>query len=445
MDDRRFDDLTRVFASGISRRSLVKWMAGIAGGATVVAARQSDVAAAGLGEACDDISAICTTGLDCVSSICCIETGETCSSGSQCCSQACDPNGNTCCEGLGAACPGSDCCGALTCENGFCCAPEGFNCGGDAACCGVNVCPSGTCVPPGMCLFLGESCGSDEQCCSESCDDVCCIAQGDACIDSNCCGDLECVGGFCGRDCLASNVTNPACGGSSAPDCCDANAIYNPNNCECRVLCENGVSCFTDAHCDGDEFCSGGCCVPCLADGEGVYCATEQACCSHNCDMNNCGCRSIQSDCTDDEQCCSGICSDEEPRVCLPPDGPSCEHKGAKCGEDEDCCGDLQCVHGKCGKHSTCLGEKGACDERHPCCKGYRCVDGHCKRKKRPPKSGGGGTDTVDTLPSTGAGPDERTSGWTGAILAGGAAAAAAWILRKDGGTETDDSASRES
>ncbi|MBX3069219.1 MAG: hypothetical protein KF883_01825 [Thermomicrobiales bacterium] len=805
MDDRRFDDLTRVFASGVSRRSLVKWIGGVLGGGAAVAVHQK-TQAAGLGEDCttnadcdpyllclsdgDGTSSCrnnCQTGVDCSSSgdpscctrccggcdetgscsaacsvdghlcqpggghpywfdccsgtcddtahVClsCLATSHDCTSDAQCCSGTCESGG--CCHILGDTCPGGGCCGDLNCESGQCCAPAGIACGtsddcctglvcdngfcavdepsclaiGDTCaesseccsqvcdpdggsccvledqfcsvnveCCGDLVCSFQTCVPP--CLAIDNTCASADECCSETCEfGVCCLASGEACIDSGCCGSLSCINGFCVeeetcgginesctlasecctedgltcdsgtccvptegdcdvtgdccpshicssgecvpdclegaacaadidccetgllcnasgfcaycsaigaacesndtccssncddtasvcclnigascnsstqccgtaacesdvccqplnatcdasedccgaatcsqglcvQDCLESNVTNPACG-ESTPVCCEANAIYNPNNCECRVLCENGVSCFTDAHCDGDEFCSGGCCVPCLADGEGVYCATEQACCSHNCDMNNCGCRSIQSDCTDDEQCCSGICSDVEPRVCLPPDDTdetscakhgeycsdtldccnddprfditcveyacvaclltdaipgrcvpgedalfeccdplalwndqtcmceiACRHKGADCSEDEDCCDGLQCIHGTCGKHAHCVGEKAACDEKAPCCKGYRCVDGHCKRKKRPPKSGG--TDTVDTLPSTGAGPDAQTSGWTGAILAGSAAVAAAWVLRKDGGTQTDDPASRES
>ncbi|MGE3796575.1 MAG: hypothetical protein AB7G88_01935 [Thermomicrobiales bacterium] len=101
---------------------------------------------------------------------------------------------------------------------------------------------------------------------------------------------------------------------------------------------------------------------------------------------------------------------------------------------DEDCCDDLQCVHGKCDKHPVCAGEKVACDEKTPCCKGYHCVDGSCKPKKRPhpPKDEGDGTESVEKLPSTGSGPQSGSSEWIGAVLAGGAAAAAgAWLIRE--------------
>lgn len=81
--------------------------------------------------------------------------------------------------------------------------------------------------------------------------------------------------------------------------------------------------------------------------------------------------------------------------------------------------------------------EKSPCDDKTPCCKGYACYDGYCKpaKKPEPPKEEPADDDTtyVDTLPSTGTGPDAGDAGSVGALLAGGAAAAmAVWLQKSD-------------
>ncbi|MEZ4499101.1 MAG: hypothetical protein R2839_03350 [Thermomicrobiales bacterium] len=77
--------------------------------------------------------------------------------------------------------------------------------------------------------------------------------------------------------------------------------------------------------------------------------------------------------------------------------------------------------------------EKSPCDDKTPCCKGYACYDGYC----RPPQDQPDDSDSasVNSLPSTGAGPGEDDAGSIGALLAGGAAAAmAVWLKKSESG-----------
>ena len=182
------------------------------------------------------------------------------------------------CTPIGSACAeddDDDCCGELSeCENGACCNNQGGACNDDPECCFRRYCDdqSQTCV---FCSSPGGACDRDAVCCSGSCvDDVC--------------------------------------------------------------VCRLDGTCRSDADCCVGSYCSGGQCVQCLPDGEGIYCATDQACCSGNCDNSNCGCRSLQTNCESAEQCCSGYCIDGR---CAEEAG--CAPLGEACQEPEDCCGVL--------------------------------------------------------------------------------------------------------
>lgn len=52
-----------------------------------------------------------------------------------------------------------------------------------------------------------------------------------------------------------------------------------------------------------------------------------------------------------------------------------CSDPGGSCGEDGDCCGDLQCGSG--GLCITCFGNGGSCGTDADCCSGY-CNAGKC-------------------------------------------------------------------
>ncbi len=196
------------------------------------------------------------------------------------------------CTPIGSACAeddDDDCCGELSeCENGACCNNQGGACNDDPDCCFRRYCDdqSQTCV---FCSSPGGACDRDAVCCSGSCvDDVC--------------------------------------------------------------VCRLDGTCRSDADCCVGSYCSGGQCVQCLPDGEGIYCATDQACCSGNCDNSNCGCRSLQTNCESAEQCCSGYCIDGR---CAEEAG--CAPLGEACQEPQDCCG-----FGDAGLTYSC--EEGICE-----------------------------------------------------------------------------------
>lgn len=101
------------------------------------------------------------------------------------------------------------------------------------------------------------------------------------------------------------------------------------------------------------------------------------------------------------------------------------------------CCGSYTCFEALCDNAKGCWDVEDECDTEFPCCdESMVCVDGTCVAS-----TSAGGEDSVDELPSTGAGPDAGSSSWTGVVAAGGAAAAAALLLRT-GKSQTDNSAS---
>ncbi len=114
--------------------------------------------------------------------------------------------------------------------------------------------------------------------------------------------------------------------------------------------------------------------------------------------------------------------------VCIEPGGDCEMVDGAT-----PCCGSYTCSETICDNARGCWEVEDECDAEYPCCDDtLTCVDGACV------EAAAGGEDDVDTLPSTGAGPDAGSGNWAGAVAAGGAAAAAALLLRKEK-RQTDD------
>lgn len=185
MDDRQFDRLTRLLASGVSRRRGIRVLAG-AGAALLAAARGRDVSA--------------NHGW--------IPFGGPCYDDAQC-----DQTG---------VYPAAVICG----NNGFdydgpynCCVTSDGPCNIDEHCCWTQECIGGYCADrvfgatgpggPGS-LGLGEPCGDPIQCYSGSgtettCADNgikpgghCCTFYGFGCVTSgHCCGSLICSNGVC--------------------------------------------------------------------------------------------------------------------------------------------------------------------------------------------------------------------------------------------------------
>ena len=172
MDERRFDQFTRVMAARDSRRKLLR---GLAGGVGLVAVghRVGTVAArhgvAGPGNPC-------RTSAQCIAADAPL---------------VCDDNGFS-----------YD--GPLNC-----CTYVGSRCGSDEACCGSAVCAGGYCAAQPTYSGPGDPCQNGSQCLAADtavyCDYVastddyrCCALQGDRCgSDAGCCGWLTCEGGRC--------------------------------------------------------------------------------------------------------------------------------------------------------------------------------------------------------------------------------------------------------
>ena len=141
MDDRRFDGLTRAMARNAPRRTLLRALAGGAGGALLAVARRGSPAAAHHGR---------------------LGPGDTCYHNRQCVAAdaplVCADNGFAydgplnCCTYVGSRCGFDEaCCGAASCIGGFCSDAPADACSQPA----VQGCPCQTgtrfpCVDPNM-------------------------------------------------------------------------------------------------------------------------------------------------------------------------------------------------------------------------------------------------------------------------------------------------------
>ncbi len=185
MDDQHFDSLARSLASGRSRRTAVRLLAGGALGALLTALGLEEA-----GAACVRVGRRCETGRQCCTKRC-VRGRCACPRGTTRCGRRCCPAGQTCQNGACvAACAGEDptvtcaangcgpktnscnqtvdcgtCQGDLTCQNGFCACPNGLtacstncvdtntnrnHCGGcDQACSSTQVCELGVCKADG--------------------------------------------------------------------------------------------------------------------------------------------------------------------------------------------------------------------------------------------------------------------------------------------------------
>jgi hypothetical protein len=182
MDGQQFDRLTRAFASGTSRRTLLKLFGGsmvaTAAGATVFRADQV-AAQGGPGDPCAPGSLVCAEGLLCAAEqegVCYCEDPSEPWLGCACTTGTPNPCGDTtllCCadtEGTGVpgtctsasvGCePRGECSELQTsCEASGCCA-EGTDCGANGWC---NACYSGS---PDPCGGINEAFGADYICCT---------------------------------------------------------------------------------------------------------------------------------------------------------------------------------------------------------------------------------------------------------------------------------------
>lgn len=390
LDDRRFDALTKSFAAGRSRRTLLKGLLGLGGAAVAAGAGRTPPTDAARRPTptpkplkCPGVQipvdgeCICPDGLDKCGPACCNETAPLGSpEHSECCDNACcfgkcmgeelccptsqlclgdgtSPDlccsssesccnggtaGNTCVEvtGEGFCCEASDCagvCGACNPETHQCYTPEGYSP------CGTGCCLNGQCTTSGACCGSGLSpCGAT--CCElGQCNDsgVCCTGDDIACLASCCPRDVCGSEGCCEEDFFS-------CGGV----CC------RPGQCTSDLICCPVQQDVCGAICCGDnEMCQNGQCVcnpvsiPCNG-----QCVTDQCC---DDDTSTCLAEAgMDADCS---TCQAGTC------VALPtytPCGESgycaarghcsdCKSFASTCEDSRECCSDLVCNNNECG------------------------------------------------------------------------------------------------
>ena len=321
----------------------------------------------------------------------------------------------------------ADGCGMRTCE-----------CGGGPACAGGQICFGGDCVD---CLDDSDCNGNasgnqcvDHQC--EACDpdghvgcganQLCCGAAGSFACRAGELGDRGCeaCGVACAdgadrctaRTCKCGGVEpcegdTPLCNGAECVECLGDNDCGNDSLC-CQGVCEatdpdvqctactnrcdplradrcvnRSCGCGDGPVCGADEFCVGGDCVDCVANGNcpaGQNCDSNGACVACGAD---CGCEN-GDDCPADRPFCEGghCVSCQDNGDCADPTEPICGDAFA-C---QACSADQECVGVGVGPYCSTAGDlSGACLRCDP------ADDGGCRGDLLRSDCRGSGVDSV--------------------------------------------------
>ena len=423
MDDRRFDALTRTFASGASRRNLLKGMVGAIFGGAAVATRLDSAGAQGctVVEECEDGNP-CTTNT-CSGGVCtnpwidgCCTSAIECEDNNPCTTNTCVANACTnpwidgCCTSA-IECEDNNPCTTNTCVANACtnpwidgCCTSELECATPPDICTGISCIDNACVVEGGCP--GETqpstwticCPQDSGSCAECCDDEDC-GEGEFCENAavrGLCQPLPtttttadpCPSDFfCGDECCPTQAGYTCCGGSSA--CC----LNEQCNNETSTCCPEGEFPCGDGCCVNANNCCNGVCCPsdqCNQDVEPDFC----------CDSGSFACGTTEGNIccdSDTEKCCDDVCIPRED--CCPslPDCTACQIcLNGTCFSDcvaPDVCTRVDCING------ACITVEGGCEEGETCCDvdgtGIDCVnldDPSQNRPNRPAYCGECGT-----------------------------------------------------
>ena len=282
MDGRKFDDYTKALATGVSRRQVIKGLAGGALGAAVAAVfgSRSDADAA-----CRRIRHPCEGTQECCTGLVCVEA-------------AFEGKSERCCP------PGQVACGTGCCAAGQCCQQGNQEvCLASGQCCTAANCPAST-DPCKVATCTNGVCGFGN------------ASNGTTCNDNNPCTVSDvCTGGVCGgtaKDC------------SSASDQCNTGVCNATTGaCEAQPLA-NGTTCNDGNPCTVNDVCTGGTCA-----GTPVVCPP-----CHQCNGTTGVCESI---CAPGEECrngvCVNVCPNNRPLYCV-----STKGKGFKCCPRDSFC-----------------------------------------------------------------------------------------------------------
>lgn len=327
MDDRRFDSLTKAFASGTSRRTLFKGLLGL-GGATIVGGALTEDQADAQRRPTPTPRPVTCPGRQTWNGTACVCPGnapDKC--GPDCCTESVTPPNtagyseccdNACCFGH---CYGEElCCDypLVFCEaQNECCRPGMNQCCGSEGCCDHACCPT----------------TSGNQCC-EGATPKCC--GGDACIPADgCCSDAECGGGC--RSCINHICVNDdsKCPGGTAGcmDCVNGTCQQNNANCDDGVVCTDNI-CGTDGVCTYPFDCTNGanCCVADPGSCQVGSCNSDTRQCVYTANCTNGGatvCCPQGQECDASTGGCYVPCEDERFGSCA--EVPCCEGSGLTC------------------------------------------------------------------------------------------------------------------
>jgi hypothetical protein len=233
-DGRRFDQLSRIWASPMSRRKALRLSAGVLFGAVGANLISS-------GRAWAPVS--CTSNAQCTAAERCNTFCVVCNEDSQC------GPGNTCVDphtpSATCTCPGFGACNTVCCGGGTagatCCPNTTDICVGGACCPSGSVCGSVCCPPSKVCLNAATgACGCPPG--GPTCGNFCC-RKGETC--SHPAGGCCCPKGStpCGTTCCASGVAcldpaNGICGCPAGTTPCGSGA--NLTCCPAGTACHSG-------------------------------------------------------------------------------------------------------------------------------------------------------------------------------------------------------------
>ena len=285
MEMHRFDCLAKALATSTTRRTTIRALLGLAGGAFAAGSRPRGADA----DRCADA-----------------EYGQRCRSNDDCCSDNC-VGGSCACRPLHTRC-------SHRCVN---LRSDETNCGACGVTCDPFVsCRDGACA----CSPFGRACQADASCCSKQCiagQCACGVGRtrcGTACINTqtdaaNCggCGQVcpglaTCRGGECACDatCTApQQVDSDRCVCVCPPTGCPDGQSVDPETCACVDAPTEVITC-------GDMQTDAANCGAC-----GQACTSGEACCGGTCtslkaDRRNCG--ACGKHCRNGSRCRKGRC-----------------------------------------------------------------------------------------------------------------------------------------
>lgn len=236
-------------------------------------------------------------------------------------------------------------------------------------CCGNSECVDGYCRPPQEeCVEQGQTCGYGKTV-------VTALVPATSSYYGRCCGQMECVDGVCqppeeqcndkgefcgyGPQTFTANIQSPTYYGDCCGDYQCVNGYCTPPGQACV---QTGGICgygtaYTAVAAPPGAAYYGTCC-------QGSYCYNGRCVPDQGCSGQGEACVEGQIFCCEGYECVNGKCS-------VP-----CEPTGGKCDYDSDCC-EGYCLNGVCS--TQCISTAGsACSDRRTCCEGLTCSNGRC-------------------------------------------------------------------